>query len=121
MVNTTHLIFVYNADSGFFNTLTDIAHKAFSPQTYQCKLCAITHDLLKEKSEWKTFISSLENVETEFLHRDEFQRKYSATVNTLPAIFTLQQDTPAIAITAEELNNIDSVDQLKQRVNSLLG
>jgi len=27
------LVFVYNADSGMFNTLTDIAHKVFSPKT----------------------------------------------------------------------------------------
>jgi hypothetical protein len=36
------LVFVYNADSGVFNTLSDIAHKIFSPETYACNLCALT-------------------------------------------------------------------------------
>ncbi len=27
------LLFVYNADSGFFNTLADTGHKLFSPTT----------------------------------------------------------------------------------------
>ncbi len=29
--NHTALVFVYNADSGVFNAVTDMAHKAFSP------------------------------------------------------------------------------------------
>ncbi len=28
------IVFVYNADSGLFNALPDIAHKTFSPATY---------------------------------------------------------------------------------------
>ena len=31
------LLFVYNADSGLFNTMADIGHKLLSPETYaQC-------------------------------------------------------------------------------------
>ena len=63
------LVFVYNADSGLFNTLTDIAHKIFSPDTYSCNLCMITHDNLSMRSEWKDFIEKLD-IELEFLHRD---------------------------------------------------
>ena len=43
------LIFVYNAKSGKLNALFDIAHKIVKPETYQCSLCAITHDALSEK------------------------------------------------------------------------
>ena len=53
---SSRLLFVYNADSGLFNTLTDIAHKMLSPKTYTCNLCAITHGLFSEKEEWKEFI-----------------------------------------------------------------
>jgi hypothetical protein len=42
-MKTKSLLFVYNADSGVFNLVTDIAHKIFSPQTYACQLCCITH------------------------------------------------------------------------------
>ena len=47
------LIFVYNADSGLFNTLTDIAHKTFAPETYSCNLCAITFGTFGMRTEWK--------------------------------------------------------------------
>jgi hypothetical protein len=49
------LIFVYNAESGKLNTLFDIAHKIIKPETYQCSLCAITHDAIKEKKAWTEF------------------------------------------------------------------
>ena len=45
------LIFIYNADSGLFNTVTDIAHKIFSPETYSCNLCALTHDYFTVRDE----------------------------------------------------------------------
>ena len=55
------LIFVYNADSGLFNTLTDIAHKVLSPDTYACNLCSITHGYLKERRKWRNFIRTLDH------------------------------------------------------------
>jgi len=45
-MNTT-LIFVYYGESGLFNTLTHVAHKISSPQTYPCNLCI---DLKKKKT-----------------------------------------------------------------------
>ncbi|MBU0498608.1 MAG: hypothetical protein KJ558_05035 [Gammaproteobacteria bacterium] len=53
------LLFVYNADSGLFNTLADIGHKIFSPGTYQCDLCALTHGYFQERIEWRAFVESL--------------------------------------------------------------
>lgn len=49
------LIFVYNAESGKLNALLDIAHKVIKPETYQCFLCALTHDALSEKKAWSDF------------------------------------------------------------------
>jgi len=68
------LLFVYNADSGLFNTLADIGHKLFSPETYPCPLCAITHGLLREREAWRRFVQGL-GVPCEFLHRDPFTVK----------------------------------------------
>ena len=51
MASNDSLLFVYNADSGFFNTLADIGHKLFSPATYPCQLCAIT-GVLAEGGSW---------------------------------------------------------------------
>lgn len=72
---TPTLLFVYNADSGLFNTLADIAHKIFSPKTYACNLCALTHSPIGMRSDWKTFLADLRQP-LEFLHRDEFQHQF---------------------------------------------
>lgn len=119
-MDNTRLVFVYNADSGLFNTLTDIAHKALSPQTYQCSLCAITHDLLQEKGEWKRFVASLP-VTTEFLHRDEFHKAYQHEADTFPAIYLHRDGVMKLVVDADELAGIDSVDSLKQKVIDLVG
>ena len=57
---TQKLIFVYNADSGFLNTLGDFAHKIVRPSTYPCNLCAVTFGNLGMKMEWKKFVNSLD-------------------------------------------------------------
>lgn len=74
-LNRITLVFVYNADSGLFNLLTDIAHKAFSPKTYACNLCAITHSSFGMKNEWRQYLDNL-NISFEFLHADELKADY---------------------------------------------
>ena len=81
-----HLLFVYNADSGLFNTLADIGHKIFSPATYPCTLCAITHGVLAERTEWRAFVQSL-GATCEFLHRDQFSAQFPDVQAALPAVF----------------------------------
>ena len=118
-MSQARLLFVYNADSGLFNTLTDIAHKAFSPQTYNCSLCAITHDLLKEKGEWKEFVSSL-GIETEFLHKDEFTKTYGKHNDKFPAIYIVNDNDLQLAVAADEIDTMADIDLLKNKVKSLL-
>src|SRR3954464_123565 len=87
---TTHappaLVVVYNADSGVFNALADVAHKIFSPDTYACNLCALTHTAFGMRSEWKLFLEGL-GVPLEFLHADELRSRYGLEGVSLPAIF----------------------------------
>lgn len=116
---TKHLVFVYNADSGMFNTLTDIAHKIFSPQTYECNLCAISHSYLSERGEWKEFIEEL-GVECEFLHRDEFLKKYNSNEKTFPVVFELVDDKLELKLSADKINQCKSMDDLKTAINSFL-
>jgi hypothetical protein len=105
------LIFVYNADSGVFNLLSDAAHKIFSPQTYACNLCAITHSNFGMRKEWKDFLQTLENP-LEFLHADEFKRKYNFNIK-LPAIFTQKNGILALKIDAEKINQCQSINDLR--------
>lgn len=113
------MLFVYNADSGLFNTLTDIAHKVFSPETYECNLCAITYGTFTVRAEWKAFLETL-SYELEFLHRDEFAARYPALPAPLPAIFLKEGEHLEPMITADEINGCASVDDLKRLITDRL-
>lgn len=113
------ILFVYNADSGLFNTLTDIAHKIFAPQTYECNLCAITYGNFTIRAEWKEFLETLDH-ELEFLHRDEFAGRYPALSPALPAIFLKEGDRLEPLITADEINACESIAELKDLITARL-
>lgn len=85
MSSGRRLLFVYNADAGLFNTVADIGHKLFSPATYPCRLCALTHGYFTTSAQWKHFVAGLP-VPCEFLHRDEFLRRYPGMDIRLPAV-----------------------------------
>ena len=64
------LIFVFNADSGLLSALLDSAKKVL--QIKGCTLCAITHGLAGEKSDWSECKAEL-GVQVDYLHRDELK------------------------------------------------
>ncbi len=113
------LIFVYNADSGFVNTLLDIGHKIVSPQTYACNLCAITHSTFSMRDEWKNFVAGL-GVPVEFLHRDELEKQYGLRAPELPAIFRKTDGALEPWINREEINRCHSLTDLERLINSRL-
>jgi hypothetical protein len=99
MTDQAALLFVYRADSGLFNTLGDIGHKLFSPATYPCQLCAITHGVFAERAEWRAFVESL-GVPCEFLHRDQFRERFPGDATPLPAVFRLVDARPEVCADA---------------------
>ncbi len=113
------LIFVYNADSGVFNALTDVAHKVFSPQTYPCNLCAITHSTLGMRKEWKLFLDSLDRP-LEFLHADELKIRYGMADILLPIIFEKEGEKMEMLVNAELINTCRTINDLKQLIISRL-
>ncbi len=114
------LIFVYNADSGLFNTMTDIAHKMLSPSTYSCNLCAISHGLLSEKKEWREFIEQL-GVPVVFLHRDEFEQQYRDIKTSYPAILRHDGDNISVLIPNDAINRCKDIAALRQLIEINLG
>lgn len=118
---STNLLFVYNADSGIFNTLSDIAHKMFSPDTYECNLCAITHSHFSMRSAWADFLETL-NANLEFLHRDELQKKYGKQNVSLPAIFFIDDNKNLeLAVDSEKINQCKTMEDLQLAIqNSLI-
>ncbi|MCI5149500.1 MAG: GTPase [Candidatus Electrothrix sp. MAN1_4] len=112
------LIFVYNADSGKIHTMMDIGHKLLSPQTYSCNLCQMTHGLLKEKEKWKKFRET-SGYELEFLHKDEFEKKYQMQT-CYPVILQEQEDRVLQEVVGQvELNNLQDVEELIRRLHKL--
>ena len=112
------LVFVYNADSGPGNGLLDAAHKVLSPSTYACRLCELTYGMVTERSAWKRFRKN-SGLPMEFLHRDEFRKKYASKfmpVYTFPIILSLTAYEMDIFMGTEELNAIEGTDELIQEV-----
>ena len=113
------LIFVYNAESGLFNAVTDMAHKVFSPQTYQCNLCALTHSTFGMRKSWKQFLETLDRP-LEFLHADELKRHYGISGVPLPAIFKKGGERLELLIDADSINACLTIDDLMRLIKDKL-
>ncbi len=117
MGTETQLLFVYNADSGAFNVLADIGHKIFSPSTYSCALCAITHGVFREKEQWRSFAASLP-VECIFLHRDKFLHQHPGFEGQLPGVFLRKADRLIPCLCAEQLKSCRDIPDLQQLIHT---
>lgn len=106
------ILFVYKADSGLFNTATDIAHKIFSPDTYECNLCALTHGYFSIRKEWEAFIKDL-GVPTEYLHRDELDKVEGVDSEKLPAVYRWDDGGWKLCLGPETINECDKLEQLE--------
>ncbi len=114
------LLFVYNAGSDLFSTVTDWVHKVLSPSTYACRLCALTHTHTGMKREWAAFVSSLP-YRTEFLHRDEFLQLYPDLHETeLPAVLRKHPGGIDLLLPAAQLNGFADLHELEQALRSKL-
>ena len=83
------LLFVYNADSGVINLVKDFWKKLLRPSSYECNLCMQTFGAFTMKKDWKSFIKNL-NIDTDFLHRDEFEKKYHIKDANYPSAYILE-------------------------------
>jgi len=114
------LIFVYNADSGKLNTLLDSLHKLVNPSTYSCKLCELTYGSFQEKKAWKDFRENLE-VETEFLHKDEFQKLYASKFGhkfEFPIILAQTGKGLEVLMSKNEFSEINNLEVLIKKIES---
>jgi hypothetical protein len=114
---TNKLVFIYNADSGLLNSVKDFWHKALRPSTYQCNLCQNTFGTFGMKKEWKSFISTLE-IETEFLHKNDFLEIYDVKDAKYPSAYLLKDGSLTLLITKEEMDKIASITEMEELVSS---
>lgn len=115
-----NLVFVYNADSGIFNTLTEIAHKLFSPDTYECNLCNLTHGYFQAREEWVDFLHDLD-ADLEFLHRDEYKKQYGSEDEIeFPAIFVREENQLKLWVDKTVVNELKSTDDLMELIRAAI-
>lgn len=115
--SNSSLVFVYNAESGLFSALTDMAHKIFSPQTYGCNLCALTHSTFRMRKSWKRFLETLGRP-LEFLHADELKNMYGISGLPLPVVFKKEGQQLELLIDADSINKCLTIDDLKQLIKA---
>lgn len=113
------IILVYNADEGLFNAVTDTIHKVLSPSTYSCSLCRYTYGVMGMLRQWSKFLSKLP-YEKKFYHRKDFAKAYPEVSVGLPAIFVEIDGDLDIVLTAEEINECESLERLIQETRNRL-
>lgn len=114
------LLFVYNANSGPLSSVLDSIHKTFSPDTYQCQLCALTYGPVSMKKSWKKFLGTL-NLDIEFLHKDQFKSRFPSSNITLPAIVREDDSRLEVLLSSQELKQAESLGQLILLLKNKLG
>ena len=114
------LVFVYNADRGFFNLMADISHKMLFPATYPCNLCALTHGSFSMRKEWRDFLAKIKPPLT-FLHKDEFRKEFKLE-DDLPAIYIKDLRTEELRpfIDAPTLKTLTGLEDLKHMISDKL-
>lgn len=121
-MNEIKLVFVYNADSGVINLVKDFWKKILRPSRYECNLCFQTFGAFSMKKDWKSFIKNLD-IDTEFLHRDEFEKAYHIKDAKYPSAYILENGNLTLLISADEMNEAKSLDEMEvlvlSKVNNL--
>lgn len=115
ITNENTVIMIWNADSGWSNAVMDSLHKFFSPRTYPCSLCQITHGTMGPKPDWNKFLKNWD-YEVYFLHRDEFlnaQLKVDTLDLKFPTILQFRGGIWRELLSAEQLKQLSSLEELK--------
>jgi hypothetical protein len=113
------LVFVYNANSGFLNAITDLVHKSIKPSTYTCDLCKIAFDGVTMNKAWKKYINNLP-FPSEFLHKNEFENKYPKVSSNYPVVLLFDDANHSTLISHEDFSQLKDVAELMGLLSSRL-
>lgn len=118
---TATLLIVYNAGEGLAAALIDAVHKAVSPATYPCSLCAVSYGAVAMRPEWRAYLRALP-FPVRFHHRPDFRRAYPALATLpLPAILLDTGEGARVLVDAATLNRIADVPSLIATLDRALG
>lgn len=96
----------------------DSLHKVVNPSTYSCKLCELTYGTFHERTAWKKFRENLD-LETEFLHKDEFQQLYASKFGhkfEFPVVLVQTNKGIEVLISNKEFSEINNLEGLIQKI-----
>jgi len=119
MQPTLVLLFVYAIDRGSLSAVTDYHRSTGSARTPRCALYSLIITPVGMKKGWKRFLTDLV-IPSRFLHLDEFQQEFSVQDPVVPAVFIQSGKSIHQLVTAEEINNLNSTDQLAELVKKRL-
>ncbi len=122
MNGSKKIIFVYNADSGLVNTVVDVAHRLTKPNSYPCRLCAVTYGTFGMEKRWKDFLRQI-GIPAIFWHRDEFTKKckFPNYRVEFPAVIVKENDKMTTIMDAKDFKKISDLDDLVRMLKSRLG
>ena len=115
-IRNKKVIFVYNANSGVVSVVKDFWKKILRPSSYECNLCIQTFSTFGMKKSWKNFIQNLD-IETEFLHKDEFEEKYEINDAKYPSAYIQDNGNFNLFITQDEMNTVKSLEEMEDLVS----
>lgn len=104
------LLFVYNTNTDPISKVGDYIHKVFSPATYKCELCSLTHHNLGERRKWKTFRHRTKvNMTFHYIRQFEleFQEQYE-----YPVVLIREGEENTVFLFKEDLVHLESIDDL---------
>ena len=112
------LLLVYNADTNLSARILDFLIKILRPARYACRLCMLTFGWLAMFPEWKRYLSERPETVVE-LHRDEFRRLYGDDW-PLPAVFLRSGGELSPVLSADEINEMRTLEELMERLDERL-
>jgi hypothetical protein len=113
-----NLLFVYNANSNLKSKVFDYTHKLFSPSTYQCHLCSITHNNVGKRTQWEAFLENT-SLKIDVSYKDQFIKDHpNYSELRMPLIFSVENEVYKLIIDSAELESL-SLSNLIDKLSNL--
>jgi hypothetical protein len=115
-----NLIFIYNCNRGNLSAIKDYSQKLSNGKEPGCNLLALISSPVGIKKIWKRYIQAL-RIPCRFLYHDEYEDEFGALITPLPAVILHNRKTRSLFISADELNRVQTKEDLIVLVNRKLG
>ena len=108
--------FIYNARKGWFYGVSDVLHKWWSPETYACDLCRLTHGVTRMRKELRSFLTRT-GYRVIFFHLNDLPDSLAGSLNVAggaPAVLLRFNGEWKTLIAPAELKEQKGVHELLQ-------